>query len=314
MATHTPAGQTPAGKICRICKRDCSAMKRVKDRAGNYVCQGCVDARAASAGNSEAVPVDDGVIPIDLDGVTLPGTNEMCPGCGMPISSNAVVCLSCGFNQKKGKFTAEELAEAQDPEKPRKKKKYSCAKCGYSLEGLKTAKCPECGTINSRETGKLNRDGLSKQIVRDAYMLPLIYGGVGLVLTTVALLVNGAGLAGVIFAFAALLVGAIFSTGVYFMFCLMWSGFEMPMHMAAMRLFATFAVSWGVEILAKSWLVWPAAWAISTIVTYGTLMKLMEIDDWKEAVLLLFVLRITGFVAVIVTLMLLARGLGMTLP
>lgn len=298
---------TSPAKICRICKHDCSAVRRVKDRAGNYVCQPCLDARSgttrADSGQDSipAVPDDGGIIPIDLEGIPLPGTNELCPGCGMPSSSNAVVCLGCGFNRRTGMFTADELNAAQDPTKPVRKKKFSCSKCGYSLDGLKSPQCPECGTINTRETGKLDRRSLSRQIVRDTYMKPAIIAIIAIVgLAIIATVHRSPAYA----AFTAIWIAGsvLLGTGVYFMFCLLWAGFDAPMHIAAIRLLAVYGMTTLVSETMDFFLIRPVVWIASILVYYGLLMSLMEIDEWKDALLLTVFMNIARFVVFVLIL------------
>ncbi len=287
-------------KICKFCKQDCSAIQRVKDRAGNYVCQPCADARATAqaarpALSAEHSQSDSGVIPIDLEGVVLPGTNELCPGCGMPCSSNAIVCLGCGFNRRTGMFTADELNAAQDPTKPTAKKKFSCSKCGYSLDGLKTPQCPECGTINTRERGKLDRQSLSRQIVRDTYLKPAIIALIAIVGLAVLALVQRSPVFA-LFCGVWIAGSVIVGTGVYFMFCLLWAGFDAPMHIAAIRLAAVYGMTTLVGETLDMFLIRPVVWIATILVYYGLLMSLMEIDEWKDALLLTVFMTIGRFV------------------
>lgn len=292
---------TSPAKICRLCKQDCSAVPRVKDPAGNYVCRACVNARigrdasesAESAGTATAH--DDGIIPIDFEGAPLPSTNELCAGCGMPASSNAVVCLGCGFNRRTGVFTADELNAAQDPGKPLRKKKFSCSQCGYSLDGLKTPRCPECGTINTRETGKLDRRSLSRQIVRETYLKPAILAVVAIIGLVIVAIVHRSPMLGAAYAIW-IAASAVLGTGVYFLFCLLWTGFDAPMHLATIRLFAVFGMATLVGETLDFFLIKPVVWIASTLVYYGLLMSLMEIDEWKDALLLTVFMTIARFI------------------
>lgn len=303
-------------KLCVDCGKDCADTKRVKDRQGRYHCQDCVDARAAkrAADRPATAPIPVAgadALPIEIDPVdpTPVGTNELCAGCGMPRSSNAIVCLGCGFNHRSGRFTSEELAAAQDPDKPVKKKKYLCRNCEYDLTGLAGARCPECGTINTRETGKLDREKLRRDIVRNAYLQPVIVGAIGLV---------GLGIGAVAtqslqdLGWWALWLGfcAIFGTGVYFLYCLMWSGFDMPMHMAMMRLFAVYCVCAAVDTLGTYYLIAPVAWALSAVVSLGLLYKMLELDDIKDALLLMFFLRLSSLAAWFASFFIMVRFFG----
>jgi hypothetical protein len=286
-------------------------MKRVKDRGGNYVCHDCAVSRsqpaavASGSGSIADSQNDCGIIPIDFADIPAPSTNELCPGCGMPASSKAVVCLGCGFNRRSGMFTADELNIAQDPTKPLRKKKFSCTKCGYSLDGLKSPQCPECGTINTRETGKLDRRQLSRQIVRDTYLKPAIIAVIGLVGLAIVAAVHRSPVLGA--AYAIWIAGSVLlGTGVYFMFCLMWAGFDAPMHLAAIRLVAVFGMTTFVSETLDFFFIRPVVWVISILIYYGMLMSLMEIDEWKDALLLTAFMTIARF---IVFVLILAIGL-----
>ena len=65
--------------------------------------------------------------------------------------------------------------------------------CGYSLAGLKSERCPECGTINSTRRRKAMADERAvKDTVRQAYLRPVIMFGGGLTVSVVVAMI-GAG-------------------------------------------------------------------------------------------------------------------------
>ncbi len=101
-------------KICIVCGEDCSSKPRTKDARGRYYCTPCYQ-RAAKPRKSSTASVGagaSGLLPPessdDLDWLkdALPagsgGGGLPCPGCGAPLDSGAVLCMSCGYNMQTG--------------------------------------------------------------------------------------------------------------------------------------------------------------------------------------------------------------------
>lgn len=106
------ATATGGGKICVICKQDCSTRPRVKDPQGRYMCREChrqaqqqiaatVPTEAALPAHGLGGQVDDADMFSDLPAVSV--ETQPCASCGMPLSPAVVVCSSCGFNRQTGK-------------------------------------------------------------------------------------------------------------------------------------------------------------------------------------------------------------------
>ncbi len=102
-------------KTCVLCGEDCSGKPRTKDARGRYYCQPCydeakrqVDARKAAAAAPPPPP------PI------APGLGQQgCPGCGAPMTPGAVVCISCGYDVRKGEAVAPTVAAAKPSRAPK---------------------------------------------------------------------------------------------------------------------------------------------------------------------------------------------------
>ena len=109
-------------KICVICNEDCSTKPRIKNQAGQYACQACVEAKKAAkaqAPEPELEPeepigladelgmaglLDD--LP-DIEAATgpseIPAGSSGCPSCGFMMPPGAVICTNCGYNASSGK-------------------------------------------------------------------------------------------------------------------------------------------------------------------------------------------------------------------
>jgi len=194
--------------VCVRCKRDCSGVARVKNPQGQYMCRECYDtealglkgrpgrgvagaeqphageaARFAAPGvvvQSEAA--EDNSIPLEEivnsgEGLGAgasrangrgPRDMPMCSYCGMPLKDGAIICLGCGMNSTTGLFLNGKPASAA----------HNCVKCGYDMRGLKTPRCPECGTVNTRAVRLKHVP--REQELRDNYLRPAVYAALGL--------------------------------------------------------------------------------------------------------------------------------------
>lgn len=118
------------GKICIYCGEDCSGRPRVKDPQGRYACKRCVE-RQGSQRPARTKPIRPEPIeePIGLDNFGGDGGLEMgdllseahasdsnlCPSCGTPRASGAVVCMRCGYNSQTGDQIATSVTKVKEP-------------------------------------------------------------------------------------------------------------------------------------------------------------------------------------------------------
>ncbi len=120
-------------KACVFCAQSCAGQPRIKDAQGNYAHKACADKHnkkqqakelaaqkqthvAALDLSPEEEPemaafLDD--LPSASDSETTGGIRAACPGCGASISSETIVCMSCGCNTKTGRGAKTKVAKSK---------------------------------------------------------------------------------------------------------------------------------------------------------------------------------------------------------
>ncbi len=110
--------EKPIEKQCVICGQSCAGKPRIKDASGNYAHRTCADKHQSKKSTE---PVQPEIEPLDLspedepemaaflDDLPSDSADEpsamraACPGCGTSVSSDSMVCMSCGCNIKTGR-------------------------------------------------------------------------------------------------------------------------------------------------------------------------------------------------------------------
>lgn len=252
-------------KVCVRCGQDCSDRPRVKDVSGRYCCKACESKKPAAASEraaeeapwdaglagthhataGAAVPVpaadplpDDGLNPIEFEPPVLPESSmRPCMGCGMPMQPGAVICVACGVHQATGQAAGLIVSGEPQSGKPVR----ACRKCGYDLAGLKTPKCPECGTMNYRRKRglDLDREAAAKAYKWDYYKPLIVLGACGAIEAAI-LLSNYRGME---LLEATLIVLARVPVGVaaYFACAFAWLGFDSTLKLTLVKLLGVFA-------------------------------------------------------------------------
>lgn len=185
-----------------------------------------------------------------------------------------------------------------------------CSKCGYSLEGLETNTCPECGHENTRRRrGKSQLlEEESRQIARMEYIKPAVTLVLGMVVVMMILAIGGdwpAMLARV----GGLPVRVLVGTFAYFLCCLWFFGFDSPWRLTALRLGAIYSIS-DIPFAAVHALNFPAATSMAylaalaiSVFMFVWLFELDPSDAWLLVAVTAVVNVVIGFGLAIVVSM-----------
>ncbi|MBX9736357.1 MAG: hypothetical protein K2X32_05475 [Phycisphaerales bacterium] len=193
-------------------------------------------------------------------------TAEACPGCGKSLRFDAVICVECGFDKRKGIQRGTGIGAGKVSGGT-----TTCSGCGYSMVGLKSRKCPECGVENKPKSWKDYSKVENARVVRQAYMVPAIMLGAGL--ASMCLVLIGFNAAEAIpFWLAWLAVSTTLGAAAFFILCLTWIGFDAPVHLTMLRLAAIDSVmtaAWMLSLvtLPEFIVVTLALWAANLLLT-----------------------------------------------
>ncbi len=305
-------------KVCVRCKRDCSAVARVKNPQGQYMCRECYDTEALglkgrpgrdfAADSSSAVaapphapPASNGVevaednsIPLEeivnsgeglgahaarAAGDGTPRDIPMCAYCGMPLKDGTIICLGCGMNSTTGLFLNGKPATAA----------HKCVKCGYDMRGLKSPRCPECGEVNTAAKRLKHRP--REQVLREEFLRPGIYIALGVVIANVIF--------GLHYGWTSLIGHAVwFAAGVvacsigYLIGAMLWIGMEGSLASQGVRIVACVALAdaamWFGDLIPFTGL-----WLILPAIAYVAVMQDLFDMDLNDAVI------VTGISAIV---------------
>jgi hypothetical protein len=297
----SPAPAPSPAKACSNCGVDVSRAQRFKDRQGRYLCAPCESAARAAVTPSPAPaapaddqPVDFGLIDLEPVAPSAPATSP-CPECGRPVGVNARLCVACGYDKSTGRIAQ---ATADPPGLTRKERgagkgkpgAMSCVQCGYSLKGLKSPKCPECGTVNS--LARRNQAG-DAATLRSMYVRPLLGAFIGATAYALMFLAHSGEPLTAAFALVYLGVATVIGFITYVVCSMMFIGFDEPLTVTFCRIACVWAVYNASATLINmiplgGLLLWP----LKALIFIGLLIWIMEIeieDAWGVAVACLLV-------------------------
>lgn len=185
-----------------------------------------------------------------------------------------------------------------------------CSKCGYSLEGLETNTCPECGHENARRRrGKSQLlEEESRQIARMEYIKPAVTLALGVVVVMMILAIGGDWPA-MVARVGGLPVRVLVGTFAYFLCCLWFFGFDSPWRLTALRLGAIYSIS-DIPFAAVHALNFPAATSMAylaalaiSVFMFVWLFELDPSDAWLLVAVTAVVNVVIGFALAIVVSM-----------
>ncbi len=275
-------------KTCAKCGIDVAGKPRVKNPQGRYLCQACYDSiKDAKTGRPRASPAtadpsaEEGIFGIvDLDALqpaeTGPKPRELkvCPACGKARDKDSVVCVNCGFDDRAGFQRGTGVGASA-----RKGGVTVCPGCGYDLKGLKKPRCPECGKVLSLVSDREDREAESKAIARKAYLRPVLMFVIGITGLLILGAVRGQGGSDMIVRLLlTYAIGVPIGLLVYVLCCLIWIGFNAPLHRVALSLAGIYAI---VDLVGGVLGLIPfgvIAWAGSVITYVGLLMEELDLE------------------------------------
>jgi hypothetical protein len=310
--------------LCTRCQKPILGPSR-KDRFGNFYCQPCAQAlieaekrqheraaKAAAAKQQQPVTaIAAGVEPASADG-TIPLTPEdesvhvkkrICDKCSRTINADAIVCAYCGHDPRKGLPENVARARASSPK---------CSNCGYDLVGLRTNICPECGTKNRLSHSRsLSMEQTSKETVRQAYRRPAIMLAIGLTGLLIVSLIAGRPV-DTLFVLLGYIAQVPAGLGVYVLCCMIWIGFDMPLHLVAFRLAAIYAV---VDLVGGVGVAIGVPGIVLSCIMLFTCVGLLmeELDLELQDAIIVAVLTAFGACVVAAILLVIAAQLGIKL-
>lgn len=211
-----------------------------------------------------------------------------CPACDRPLDTDSVICVNCGYDKRKGFTPGTGLgASAQ------KSGTLTCNHCGYDLRGLKHRRCPECGKVPTAQHWRDWNKALGRDVVRKAWLIPGAIFSFCVLSTIIAFLLTRN--AALIPPFGAVM-GVYVLSGLIanFILCAVWSGFDAPVSLTALRLGAVGSLYIALQLLTAAVLP-PSILLLIIPIMSATVLALVLLDlEPVEA----FVLTIlTGIIA-----------------
>lgn len=230
----------------------------------------------------EASPEPGEPLPIAPPDPSVELHTRICLNCAHTVDALNPHCAYCGFDARKG--MPKKIAETLSHAAPK-----LCRECGYDLSGLTIGICPECGTKNSLTPRNPLLLASSMEVRKEAYRRPAIMLGAALAVLSVFQLFLHHG----DWRYAALYLMCFFTSLPvvvlsYCGCCLAWIGFDMPIHLAALRLAGVGAVALVVYAIFSLLPVWVVPLGLANI-TYVWMMAHeldMEIQDATVVALL----------------------------
>ena len=231
---------------------------------------------------------------------------RLCPMCQTSNASHAADCRECGYSFASGRPGPSREADAarravKIAGVPAKSK---CERCGYSLAGLLTPVCPECGHVNPTNRHAAQHEERTKASARAYWVKPLVIIGVSLPVAaafqiyaaTKAGNTAGSGLA--IFGISIAMY-VVCSFAVYFLLCLVWFGFSQSLKLACLCLLAVAVSSTAISSVANALIPLPLIPGLVTLFCYcGIAADLLDMD-LREAFLFGFLCNVATFAGAI---------------
>lgn len=226
--------------------------------------------------------LDSNPIPLATPPPVSRGLRE-CTACMRPIPADARVCVFCGHNPD------DPMASSEGAK---------CRHCGYDLTGLKSARCPECGKLlTPRRRFAPSREDISREVARHEYMKPflMIITCLPLLMLVDVLRYNPAAAVAALIGVAVLIPVA---TLVFLGCCLLWIGFDAPLHLTVLRIAGILSAVVLTSELASFIPIMFVPTAITVLVYVGLLSEMLDMD-FTDAAIVAILTYFAGIVAAI---------------
>lgn len=187
-------------------------------------------------------------------------------------------------------------AVAVRKDQARVRKDAECPNCKYSIVGITSARCPECGVELLPAIAAAARAAKTREGLRHEYTAAFVVLAFA-VLCLSAVVTLTAGAAQVPIELLGLAIITPMAFVAYLICCTLWIGFDMPLGITAARLAAVYA--WAGVTVAVFHVIFPyvpiVGWIFSLFVMYGLLIKWLDID-FIDAFAIAFVTNCVAFV------------------
>ncbi|HYE61566.1 MAG TPA: hypothetical protein VD997_06195 [Phycisphaerales bacterium] len=182
-------------------------------------------------------PANAGLVPdlsVSPPDPTVKLEKRICLNCSQTVNKHEPICAFCGYDVRNG--IPKKLTE-QEGEAPK------CRNCGYELTGLTKPICPECGTKVSLTRRSGAYAATSREVTKWAYLKPVIMLAIGLGGVFLVDLLRHPGWEWPLFRIIDLAVTIPAMMAVYIACAIAWIGFDMPLHLVALRISGAYAVA-----------------------------------------------------------------------
>jgi hypothetical protein len=267
-------GMNGTAMTCGKCGADVSSAKRLKDSKGRYFCEPCAGALRQRAMEKLGPTVESPVPTIEAV-ESMRTTTPAALGSTPPAEDGTIALAPEPVPEAPARAPVRSTtlpAGTRPKRAPR-----MCVQCGYDLSGLKTPKCPECGTVNSKYARAKAEE---KQTLKAMYVKPLIMAGVGVAIACLIFWMRGLPVPFFLMYYAAAVpVGFLAYIGL----SIAMIGFDEPLGVTFLRIAAVLAVADAFTSAIDAipyigWWAWPLEGFIYTVL----LMSVMELD-FEEA-------------------------------
>lgn len=270
--------QPASAKVCIACGTDCAGRPRVKDPHGRYMCRACADKRSpvtpSGASAADDAPLD--LVPDLLDAPAIESVTP-CPECGRPIAAGGTVCVSCGHNLATGKQ-------------------------------LRIHKGTDKAPATTNPYKHHERLGVERADSAKEYIKPIVMFLIGAGIVAIwqgAQAENPAAGAAYLLRYA---INVPIAVIVFATCCLIWIGFDAPLHLTALRIAGIYAICDLVQhTINQVPLAGIFAWVITIFVYIGLLSEMLDMDIQDAVVVALLTFLAKWVVKLTLFMMLFAQ-------